>query len=255
MNILEKFRLDGQTAIVTGSTRGIGRALAHGLAEAGASIVIVGRDEAAASQVMKEIEERGQRSIFVAADVTVREDCERIRDEAIAAFGRIDVLVNNAGICIHEDSLKVTFDDWRAVFNVNVDGVWLMSQVIGETMVSRGGGRIVNVGSMSGIIVNRPQWQPAYNASKAAVHQLTRSLAAEWAPSGVRVNAVAPGYVHTDMSPLHEPHFRVRWIDDAPMLRAAEPEEIAPAVLYLASEASSFVTGEILVTDGGYSIF
>jgi NAD(P)-dependent dehydrogenase (short-subunit alcohol dehydrogenase family) len=122
-------------------------------------------------------------------------------------------------------------------------------------MVERGAGAIVNVGSMSGQIVNRPQWQPAYNASKAAVHQLTRSLAAEWAPFGVRVNAVAPGYVRTDMSPVDRPEFAAHWIGDTPQGRAALPEEIAPAVVYLASPASSFMTGEVLVIDGGYTLF
>jgi NAD(P)-dependent dehydrogenase (short-subunit alcohol dehydrogenase family) len=122
-------------------------------------------------------------------------------------------------------------------------------------MVEAGAGVIVNVGSMSGQIVNRPQWQPAYNASKAGVHHLTKSLAAEWAPFGVRVNAVAPGYVRTDMTPIDRPEFAERWIGDAPQQRAATPEEIAPAVVFLASPASAFMTGSVLVIDGGYTVF
>lgn len=255
MSVLEKFRLTDRATIITGSTRGIGRSLAHAFAEAGSDVVIVGRDEQAAAQVGSEIEERGRRSIFVHADVTSPEDCRRIRDRALEEFGRIDVLVNNAGICVHKPALEVTYEDWSSVMNVNVNGVWLMSQVVGAYMAEAGGGSIVNTGSMSGYIVNRPQWQPAYNASKAAVHHLTKSLAAEWAPLNIRVNAVAPGYIRTEMSPVDSPEFKGRWLDDAPQLRCGDPEEVGPAAVYLASDASTFVTGEILVIDGGYTLF
>jgi NAD(P)-dependent dehydrogenase (short-subunit alcohol dehydrogenase family) len=135
-----------------------------------------------------------------------------------------------------------------------VAGLWRMSKAVAPSMIKAGGGSIVNVGSISAIIVNRPQWQPAYNASKAAVHQLTKSLAAEWAPHNIRVNAIAPGYVKTEMAPVDEPQFRQHWIDDVPMKRYATPEEIAPSVVYLASDAASFTTGAVLVTDGGYTL-
>ncbi len=138
---------------------------------------------------------------------------------------------------------------------VNVDALWSCCQVFGRHFVSEGAGNIINIGSMSGFVVNRPQWQPAYNASKAAVHHLTRSLAAEWAPHGVRVNALAPGYIKTDLSPVDDPKFRRQWIEDAPMQRYGTVEELAPAVVFLASDASSFVTGSVLVADGGYSVF
>jgi NAD(P)-dependent dehydrogenase (short-subunit alcohol dehydrogenase family) len=193
VGVLDRFDLQGRTAVVTGSTRGLGRTFALALAEAGASIVVVGRDAAAADGVEAELADRGAASRTVLADVTERHDVERVLAESTEAFGRVDVLVNNAGACVHKPALDVTDDEWRHVMSTNLDGLWIASQVFGRHMVERGGGTIVNVGSMSGDIVNRPQWQPAYNASKAAVHHLTRSLAAEWAPLGVRVNALAPG--------------------------------------------------------------
>ena len=253
--MLSKFRLDGKTAVVTGATRGIGRALARALAEAGANIVIVGRDAQAASEVEAELAELGTQTLTVMAEVTRRGDMERLLAETLARFGRADILINNAGTCIHKPALDVTDDEWRQVMGVNLDGLWIASQVFGQQMVAQGGGNIVNIGSISAQIVNRPQWQPAYNASKAAVHQLTKSLAAEWAPHHVRVNALAPGYVRTDMAPVDEPQFKQRWIDDAPQQRAALPEELGPAVVFLASEASSFMTGSVLVMDGGYTLF
>ena len=255
MSVLDKYSLAGRTAVVTGSTRGLGRAFAHALADAGANIVIVGRDADAAGLVKAEIAAKGVGVEVVLADVTRRPDVEGILARTVAAFGRADVLINNAGTCIHKPAIEVTDDEWDAVMDVNLRAVWIASQVFGRHMIERGGGSIVNIGSMSGAIVNRPQWQPAYNASKAAVHHLTRSLAAEWAPSHVRVNALAPGYMHTDMAPIHEPQFQRYWIEDAPQNRAGEPEELGPAIVFLASDASSFMTGSVLTIDGGYSVF
>lgn len=255
MSVLDKFDLTGRTAVVTGATRGLGRAFARALAEAGADIVVVGRDGTAAAEVAREIDGLGRRAHIVLADITRREEVERLRDAALDAFEGVDVLVNNAGDCIHRPALEVTDAEWRRVMDVNLDAVWTCSQVFGAHMIERGRGSMVNIGSMSGQIVNRPQWQPAYNASKAAVHHLTRSLAAEWAPFGIRVNALAPGYVKTDMSPVDEPQYRQHWIEDAPQRRYATPDELGPAIVYLASDASSFVTGSVLVIDGGYTVF
>jgi NAD(P)-dependent dehydrogenase (short-subunit alcohol dehydrogenase family) len=176
-------------------------------------------------------------------------------ERVTAELGPVDVLVNNAGTCFHRPALEVPDEEWRAVWEVNVDGVWRCARAVGAQMVERGTGSIVNIGSISAMIVNRPQMQPAYNASKAAVHQLTKSLAAEWAPHGVRVNALAPGYTKTEMAPVDEPRFRRHWIEDAPMERYATPEELGPSLLYLASDASSFVTGSVLVVDGGYTLW
>jgi NAD(P)-dependent dehydrogenase (short-subunit alcohol dehydrogenase family) len=256
MSVLDSFSLTGRTAIVTGGYRGLGFAFARGLAEAGADVVIGARDEKASAGAAAALaEETGRTVVGIGLDVADQDSAERSVAAALEATGRLDILVNNAGICIHRPALDIPADEWREVFDTNVHGLWLMSQVAGRHFAEQGAGTIVNIGSISAQIVNRPQWQPAYNASKAAVHQLTKSLAAEWAPLGIRVNAVAPGYVKTEMAPVDDPEFKPRWIDDAPMQRYALPEEIAPTVVYLASDASSFMTGSVVVIDGGYTLF
>jgi NAD(P)-dependent dehydrogenase (short-subunit alcohol dehydrogenase family) len=255
MSVLNSFGLAERVAVVTGGNRGLGRAYARALGEAGARVALLVRDPATAAAAVDELAGAGTQARAFAADVTRRADVDRAAGEIVAAFGRVDVLVNNAGTCVHRPALEVTDDEWREVVDVNLTGVWNCCQAFGRHMADQGGGTIVNIGSMSGLIVNRPQWQPAYNASKAAVHHLTRSLAAEWAPLGIRVNALAPGYVKTEMAPVDEPQFQRHWIEDAPMRRYATPEEIAPSLIYLASDASAFVTGSVLVIDGGYTVF
>src|SRR5215210_2765135 len=250
MTVLDLFRLDGKVAVVTGGNRGLGHAFARALGEAGARVAIAARDEARSESVAGDLG-----AIAVTTDVTDAASVAAMLETVTERLGPVDVLVNNSGVCFHRPALEVPEDEWRAVWDVNVDGLWRCCRAVGAQMVERGSGAIVNIGSISAQIVNRPQWQPAYNASKAAVHQLTKSLAAEWAPHGVRVNALAPGYVKTEMAPVDDPRFRPRWIDDAPMQRSAVPEEIAPSVVYLASEASSFMTGSVLVVDGGYTLF
>ena len=255
MSAIDRFDLAGRVAVVTGGTRGLGEGFATALTDAGATVMLVGRDGDRGQIVSQALTERGATVAFTAADVTVPRDVKRMLDATLDQFGRVDILVNNAGACVHAPALEVTDEDWRHVMDVNLDAVWHCARVFGRHFVDQRSGVIVNIGSMSGLIVNRPQWQPAYNASKAAVHHLTRSLAAEWGPYGVRVNALAPGYIKTDMSPVDEPRYRRHWIEDAPLQRYGTVEELAPAILFLASDASSFVTGSVLVADGGYTTF
>jgi len=247
------FSLHGKTAIVTGGNQGLGKAFAFGLAEAGARVAIVGRSVDRNALVAAEAAAAGHEFVTITADITDDAQVTRMTEEALAAFGTIDVLVNNAGTCVHNEAFAVTDDEWDAVFTLNVRALWKATIAVGAHMREAGSGSIVNIGSMSGIIVNRPQWQPAYNASKAAVHHLTKSLAVEWAQYGIRVNALAPGYVKTEMAPVDREDFKRYWIDDAPQQRFALPEEIAPSVVFLASDAASFITGSVLVADGGYT--
>ena len=255
MSVLDAFSMSGKVSVVTGANRGIGRALVNALAEAGSDVVLLVRDPSSAAETIAEVEALGVTATAVAADVTDAATVQAAVEEIIDRLGHIDVLVNNAGTCIHRPALDVTPAEWQIVMDVNVNGVWNCAQAFGRQMVEQRSGVIVNIGSISAQIVNRPQWQAGYNASKAAVHQLTKSLAAEWAPHGVRVNALAPGYVKTEMAPVDEPQFRRQWIEDAPMQRYAMPAELGPSVVFLASDASSFMTGSVLVVDGGYTVY
>jgi NAD(P)-dependent dehydrogenase (short-subunit alcohol dehydrogenase family) len=252
VSVLERFDLSSKVAVVTGGNRGLGEAWVQSLVDVGATVVIAARDDERSRAVAKRI---GGDVDAVQLDVRDTDGVGRAVETVVERHRRVDILVNNAGACIHRPALEVTDDEWDQVVDINLNGLWRCSQAFGRHMVEMGGGVIVNIGSISAQIVNRPQWQPAYNASKAAVHQLTKSLAAEWAPLGVRVNALAPGYTKTDMAPVDSPEFRARWIEDAPMQRYALPEEYGPALVFLASDASSFMTGATLVMDGGYTLF
>lgn len=251
---LDSFRLEGKVAVVTGATRGIGRAAALALCDAGADVLITGRDAIAAEEVFSELTARGRRGAVVLGDLESEDTADRVVAEAVSQLGSVDILVNNAGICEWGESLDSPMQTVRQVMNVNVESLWAMSMAAARVMKDQGSGVMINVGSISGLIVNRPQWQASYNASKAAVHQLTKSLALEWAPHGIRVNAIAPGYVKTGIAPIDDPQYAPWWVDLCPQQRYALPAELGPSFVYLASDASSFMTGEVMVVDGGYTI-
>jgi NAD(P)-dependent dehydrogenase (short-subunit alcohol dehydrogenase family) len=253
MAVLDAFKLDGKKALVTGGNRGIGLALVQGLAEAGAAVAFVSRNAEENRRAVAKLADAGLSAEALEGDIST--DAASIVQRTVDQIGGLDILVNNAGICFHRPALDVPDYEWDATFEINVKALWKMSQAAAGYMKDHGGGVMVNIGSISAMIVNRPQWQPAYNASKAAVHQLTKSLAAEWAPLNIRVNALAPGYIKTEMAPVDDPQFKPRWIDDAAQQRYGLPSELGPTVVYLASEASAFMTGSVLVIDGGYTVF
>ena len=258
MGIIEKMRLDGKKGFVTGGARGIGKSVALALCEAGADIAIVDMDLPEAEKTAKWLsEETGRKSFAVKADATDQADVNRMIDQVLGAYGRIDIAFCNAGICINAPADEMTLEQWTKVINVNLTGVFLTAQAAGKVMLKQGSGSIINTASMSAHIVNVPQPQCAYNASKAGVIQLTKSLAVEWATKGVRVNCISPGYIGTELI-LAAPHLKAlidQWNAIAPMHRLGKPEELQAIVVYLAGDASSFTTGSDFVVDGAFTSF
>ncbi len=256
MSILDKFKLDNRTAFVTGGGQGIGRAIALALAEAGASVAIMDINEKTAKKVAEEIKELERDSLVYVEDVTVAEDCQKAVQMILDKWGKLDIAVNNAGIGDWANAETYPEDRWMRVINVNLKGVFLCAQAVFKAMAPKKYGKIINIASMSGHIVNRPQNQSAYNASKAAVIHLTRTLAAEWAPYGIRVNSISPGYIRTPL--VESPEVRnlvPKWLEWIPLGRLGEVSDIQGAAVFLASEASDYITGHDLVIDGGYTVW
>jgi NAD(P)-dependent dehydrogenase (short-subunit alcohol dehydrogenase family) len=243
---IERFSLTGKRALITGGAKGIGKAMAEAMAACGAHVIIADLDLAAAQATAAAL---GGEAL--ALDVT---DPAQVEDAA-ARTGALDILVNNAGIVHNGPAVEIAFEDWRRVIDINLNGVFLTARCFGRAMVARGRGSVISTSSICGEVPVWPQPQAAYNAAKAGVNLLTRSLAAEWAASGVRVNAIAPGYTATELTLAgrSKPEWYSVWLERTPMGRLADPDEIASAAVFLASDAASYITGTILTVDGGYT--
>ena len=247
-----QLELNGKVAVVVGGTSGIGRAIAHGFAQAGADVIPTSRRAEQVESTAREIEELGRRSLRVTSDVSDRASLEHVLNEAVRAFGKVDILVNSAGRTKRAPTISFLEEDWNAIIDTNLTGTLRACQVFGKHMLERGSGSIINIASLSTFVALNEV--AAYSASKAAVGSLTKSLAVEWSRLGVRVNAIAPGVFRTALNTklLDETERGREFLVRTPMRRFGNVEELAGAAIFLASDAASFVSGEIIAVDGGF---
>jgi gluconate 5-dehydrogenase len=259
MSVFDKFRLDGKRALITGGSRGLGRAMAQALAEAGADLVLVGREGESLKSATQELSALGRRVDPLTADLSTPAETERACRDVLSKFGPIHILINNVGgRRINIPTEQMPTEEWLRILDLNLTSAFVCSKLIGAEMVKRRWGRIINVASISGMIVNRGIHGRSYETSKAALIAFTKTLAVDWATFNVTVNAIAPGGFLTDPNRRwfrEMPELKNTFESMVPMGRLGDPEEIAPLALYLASDASSYMTGATLVIDGGYTLW
>ncbi len=256
MGIIEKMRLDGKASFVTGGARGIGKQIAIALAEAGSNVAIVDIDIDEAERTSDMIAGNlAVQTVAIKADATKPEDVEMMMETILKTFGKLDAAFCNAGICMNIPCEDMTLEQWKKVIDINLTGVFLTAQAAARQMLKQGFGSIINTASMSGTIVNVPQPQCSYNASKAGVMQLTKSMAVEFATRGVRVNSLSPGYMATELITSSESlkPLIAKWEEMSPMKRLGSPEELQAIAVYLAGDASSFTTGSDFIVDGAFT--
>jgi NAD(P)-dependent dehydrogenase (short-subunit alcohol dehydrogenase family) len=252
MNSRDLFDLTGHKALVTGAGRGIGRVLALGLADAGCDVSILEINLESAQRVAEEIEKTGRKALAFKADVTSKAEVDEVFAATAKELSALDICLNVAGVCIHEPAEDTPEEHFDFVVDTNLKGVFLCCQAAARIMIPQKKGSIINIASMSGSVANVPQKQAHYNASKAGVVLLTKCLAVEWAPYGIRVNSLSPGYTRTELVDMAA-HMFAQWESLTPMGRMCTPDELVGATIYLASRASSYTTGSDLIVDGGYT--
>jgi sorbose reductase len=254
MSIEKLFDIKGRKALVTGAGRGIGKVLALTLAEAGCDVALFGLHHKNLEEVAALVSKSGVRSLVLEGDVSRKSDVQKAFSAVAKGFGRLDISVNNAGISMQTPVEEMPEPDWDRIMDINMKGVFLCSQEAAHLMIPRKSGSIINIGSISARTVNVPQKQAVYNTSKAGVVMLTQAMAVEWAPYGIRVNSISPGYMKTEMTLSSMSKLFPAWESLTPLGRLGEPEELRGALIYLASDASSYMIGHDLVVDGGYTI-